>query len=76
MGGPPREKREVDNKKYYEILGVDKDVTAAKLKKSYYALAKTKHPDKGGDPDEVSEPHHKLWIIIPSIIVQRDLPCL
>ena len=50
-GGP---KKEVENSKLYEILGVEKDATMDQIKKAYRKLAIKHHPDKGGDPEKVS----------------------
>jgi DnaJ family protein A protein 2 len=50
--GPPRE---VDNKKYYDLLGVDKNATYDQIKKAYRKLAIKHHPDKGGDPEKFKE---------------------
>ena len=49
-GGPPKE---VDNKKFYDILGCEKDATMEQLKKAYRKLAIKNHPDKGGDEQKV-----------------------
>lgn len=38
------------NKNYYLILGVAKTAEEKEIKKSYYKLSFTHHPDKGGDP--------------------------
>ena len=46
---------EIDNKKYYDILGIDQSISCAEVKKQYKVLAKTKHPDKGGDPRVFAE---------------------
>ena len=47
MGG--RSNKPVDNKEFYELLGVPQDVDAKTLKKSFRKLALKHHPDRGGD---------------------------
>lgn len=58
MQGGPRgggAKREVDNSKFYEVLGVEKNATYDQIKKAYRKLALRAHPDKGGDPEKFKE---------------------
>jgi hypothetical protein len=50
-GGPPKE---VDNKALYETLECAKDATMDQIRKAYRKKAMKSHPDKGGDPEEVS----------------------
>lgn len=40
------------NEELYHLLGVDRDASQAQIKAAYRKLAKTAHPDAGGDPDE------------------------
>ena len=39
----------------YEVLGVSKTATTTEIKKAYLKLARTHHPDKGGDPERFKE---------------------
>lgn len=42
----------VNGTKWWEILGLAQDATIEEIKVAYKTLAKTKHPDKGGNLDE------------------------
>lgn len=58
MGGMPGGRRgggAVNNSRYYEILGVDKNASEAELKKAHRKGALTHHPDKGGDEEKFKE---------------------
>ena len=50
--GPPKE---VDNTKFYTTLGVEKDADYNAIKKAYFKLARTHHPDRGGDKEKFQE---------------------
>jgi DnaJ family protein A protein 2 len=47
--------KNVDNKKYYEILEVDSNASNEEIKKSFRTKAMKFHPDRGGDPDKFKE---------------------
>mmetsp|Transcript_23397 Transcript_23397/g.53697 ORF Transcript_23397/g.53697 Transcript_23397/m.53697 type:complete len:286 (+) Transcript_23397:205-1062(+) len=44
-----------DTTKLYETLEVEKDATQKEIKKAYFRLSKTHHPDKGGDEHKFKE---------------------
>ena len=51
------------NKNYYALLGVINTSTEKEIKKAYYKLSFTHHPDKGGDPiifSEITEAYNVL----------------
>lgn len=52
MAGGTR--REVDNSKLYEVLGVSKNASESDIKKAYRKLALKNHPDRGGDQEKVN----------------------
>lgn len=54
---------EVDNNKFYELLGVSKEADASEIKKAYRKAALQHHPDRGGDAErfkEISKAHEIL----------------
>ena len=55
QGGRRGPKKEVDNKKLYDLLDVPKDATMDQIKKSYRKKALKEHPDKGGDPEKFKD---------------------
>jgi DnaJ family protein A protein 2 len=62
-GGSQKTPKEVENKKYYEILGVDQKASADDIRKSYRKKAVTLHPDKGGDQQKFQELQHAYEIL-------------
>ena len=48
-----KEKKPIDNTKYYTLLNSTKDSTQDEVKKNFRKIALKEHPDKGGDPEKV-----------------------
>jgi preprotein translocase subunit Sec63 len=46
--------KEVNNKKYYEIMEIDQKATPEEIRKAYRKKAIKLHPDKGGDQNKVN----------------------
>jgi molecular chaperone DnaJ len=57
-------------KDYYQVLGVERDVDEASLKKAYRALAQEHHPDK--NPDNTEEAEEKFKEISEAYSVLSD----
>lgn len=47
MPGMARRSGPINNTRYYEALGVDKNASEADLKKAFRKMAAKHHPDKG-----------------------------
>ena len=52
ISGAPRE---VNNTKFYKILGVEKSADLKAIRKAYHKLALTNHPDRGGNKEKFQE---------------------
>jgi DnaJ homolog subfamily A member 2 len=53
-GRGAREEKEIDNSKFYDLLGVKKEASQDEIKKAFRKIALKEHPDKGGDPEKVN----------------------
>ena len=55
--------KEINNKRFYEILEVDKNASQDDIRKSYRKKAVKLHPDKGGDQDKFQELQHAYEVL-------------
>jgi len=55
MGGRRGPQKEVDNTKFYTLLGVEKTASMDEIKKAFRKLALKNHPDRGGDKEKFQE---------------------
>lgn len=63
MGGPRGPPKEVDNNKFYDLLGVGKKASTDEIRRAFKKSALKNHPDRGGDKEkfqEIQEAHEIL----------------
>ena len=46
-------KKEIRNKEFYQILGIDPKATEAEIKRAFRKKCIVMHPDRGGDTEKV-----------------------
>lgn len=61
------------NKNYYGILGIPNTSTEKEIKKAYYKLSFTHHPDKGGDPKLFAEITEAYDILVDETRKEYDI---
>ena len=61
------------NKNYYSILEISPDSDEKKIKKAYYKLSFTHHPDKGGDPVVFGEMTEAYDVLCSDLRKEYDL---
>jgi len=48
---------------YYDVLDTNKSASQSEIKKAFYKLAKTHHPDRGGDADKFKEINEAYMVL-------------
>ncbi len=61
------------NKNYYQILGVTPESDEKSIKKAYYKLSFTHHPDKGGNPEIFSEMTEAYDVLCSELRKEYDM---
>lgn len=59
-GSTGRSKKNVQDKEFYNVLGVEPEATAGEIKKAYYKKAKENHPDRHPDDPEAQKKFQKI----------------
>jgi len=57
---------------YYQILEVSQSATEKDIKRAYHRLARERHPDKGGTPEQIKKLHEEFALISTAYNVLKD----
>jgi len=70
MPGASRSGRQedLDNGKFYKILGLEKNADQRTIKKAWRKLCKTHHPDRGGNPEKFKECEQAYEVLSDSAV--------